>query len=121
MKSCPVKNGIQLIAQERQEQIEKHNRTIDMDVELNTVGQLGFAAVSLCSEYDALGHLGGSELDRIAHFTRWIPIGWDKEIWLKMISKPYKERLIIAGALIAAELDRLQYELPKENNNDSNT
>jgi hypothetical protein len=30
------------------------------------------------------------------------------KIWNKMAFKPYKERLIIAGALIAAEIDRLQ-------------
>lgn len=35
------------------------------------------------------------------------PTGWDKSIWAKMCSKSYKERLIMAGALIAAELDRL--------------
>ena len=37
------------------------------------------------------------------------PNGWDQEIWEKMIRKPHQERLIIAGALIAAELDRLNY------------
>ena len=36
-----------------------------------------------------------------------MPSDWDDTISLKMCSKSYKERLIIAGALIAAELDRL--------------
>ncbi len=31
-------------------------------------------------------------------------------IFTKMCYKPYEERLIIAGALIAAEIDRLQTE-----------
>ena len=85
-------NGIELIAKERQEQIEKHGRTIEQDVQLNTVGQLGFAVVSLCS----------------GNFNKQCPVGWDKGIWMKMIAKPYAERLVIAGALIAAEIDRLQ-------------
>lgn len=36
------------------------------------------------------------------------PENWDKAIFDKMISKPWKQRLIIAGALIAAEIDRIQ-------------
>lgn len=104
--------GVEAIAKERQEQIEKHGRTILLDSFQNDLGQLGFAAVSLCSEYDANGksvtELGG-EMSRIAHFERWRPVGWDKELWIKMIRKAYADRLIIAGALIAAELDRLNY------------
>jgi hypothetical protein len=42
-----------------------------------------------------------------------IPSNWDESQWLKMIQKPYRERLIISAALIAAELDRELYE---ENN-----
>jgi len=101
------KTGIELIAAERQEQLEKHGRTVEADVALNQHGQLSFAVVSLCSEYDVDGNVRGDERVRIDHFTRWRPMGWDKEIWLKMISKPYPERLVIAGALIAAEIDRL--------------
>lgn len=37
------------------------------------------------------------------------PSFWDKALWKRMIEKPEKERLIIAGALIAAEIDRIQY------------
>ena len=36
------------------------------------------------------------------------PIEWDWKVWDYMINKSYKERLIIAGALIAAEIDRIQ-------------
>lgn len=38
------------------------------------------------------------------------PFGWDKELFEKMINKDYRSRLIIAGALIAAELDRINME-----------
>jgi hypothetical protein len=34
---------------------------------------------------------------------------WDKKRLEHMRSKPYKERLIIAGAFIAAEIDRVQF------------
>lgn len=100
--------GIELIAEERNEQIEKHGRTVASDVEYNVCGQLSFAVVALASEYDATGNKGGSDENRINHFERWRPIGWDKEQWMIMISKSYRERLIIAGALAAAEIDRLQ-------------
>jgi len=39
--------------------------------------------------------------------TWFTPKGWDHKIWEKMCHKNYKKRLIIAGALIAAEIDRL--------------
>lgn len=90
------KSGIELIAQERQEQIEKHGKTVEYDVENNSDKQLRWAAERLlASDEKAL--------------PDWQPApGWDKELFDKMYEKPYKERLIIAGALIAAELDRLQ-------------
>lgn len=104
-----MKTGIELIAEERQEQIEKHGRTVDGDVAQNEFGQLSFAVVALCSEYDVTGRARADEEGRIAHFEKWRPMGWDSEIWMKMIRKPYKDRLIIAGALIAAEIDRLNF------------
>lgn len=92
-----MKTGIELIAQERQEQIEKHGKTVQSDVEINDHGQLVDASLQLLSvEYNE----GWDSYDT--------PDGWDKEIMAKMIYKPLKERLIIAGALIAAEIDRLQ-------------
>ncbi len=87
-----METGINLIAKERQEQIEKHNRTIEKDVIENEDGELGYGAIAL---------IGGIEED--------FP-DWDYEICKKMINKSYKDRLIIAGALIAAEIDRLNYK-----------
>lgn len=91
-----IMTGIELIAKERKEQIEKHGRTIEQDIEFNYDCQLGTAACTLC--YEAI-----EEIDS----RNDPPHNWDLEIWQKMYDKPYKERLIIAGALIAAELDRL--------------
>lgn len=94
MKSEIKKTGIELIAQERREQIEKHGRTIENDVSWNDNQQLPTAAMLLID--------GGIKNEMMC------PTDWDNDIWLKMVRKTYKERLIIAGALIAAEIDRLQ-------------
>ena len=88
-----MKTGIKLIAQERNEQIEKHGRTVEDDVKFNTKMQLRSAAHRLIE-------IDPSPLD--------VPHDWDISIWERMCKKPIKERLIIAGALIAAEIDRLQ-------------
>lgn len=88
-----MKTGIELIAQERQEQIEKHGYTVSDDVSVNEQGQLPLAAIMLIE-----GGLKNREC---------LPYDWSENQWKKMFDKPYKERLIIAGALIAAELDRL--------------
>lgn len=34
---------------------------------------------------------------------------WNQDRMLEMLKEPYEERLAMAGALIAAELDRLEY------------
>jgi len=92
-----MKNGIELIAEERKEQIGKHHRTIADDVKYNTKGQLSVAA----------GILAQKDIPEQVKETL-IPIGWDSPLWDKMLNKSYEQRLVIAGALIAAELDRLQ-------------
>lgn len=94
-----MKTGIELISKEREEQIKKHSRTVDQDVRLNKKKQLVSAASALI--------LCDSQKEIKAMAEYGCPQGWDKAIWSKMINKPYKERLIIAGALIAAEYDRV--------------
>lgn len=96
-----MKTGIELIAEERQEQIEKHSISIEHDFIYNSGFEkpLSKAASALTLEHR----------NTIASILMR-PKGWDDEIWLKMMNKSYKERLIIAGALIAAEIDRLQYK-----------
>lgn len=96
-----MKTGIELIAIERQEQIEKHGRTVEGDVLENTEYQLVSAASRMLFTPDDAG------FDLMEH-DAFIPKGWDRGTWLKMIKKTYNERLIIAGALITAEIDRLQ-------------
>ena len=90
-----METGIELIKKEREEQIIKHGRTTEKDVQQNGSYQLAIGASKLLA-YPAE-----------CHNYQLPPDGWDVDIYKKMRDKPYKERLIIAGALIAAELDRL--------------
>lgn len=39
-----------------------------------------------------------------------IPNNWEVPLWEKMISKNYESRVVIAGALLAAEIDRLNFK-----------
>lgn len=97
------KTGIELIAEERREQIEKHGYTADFvksNPEYYERNQMSYAASILCaSEWGCL-----DEDDISEDFP---PLNWPEDEWDKMVRKPYNERLIIAGALIAAELDRI--------------
>lgn len=89
-----MKTGIELIARERQEQIEKHRRTIEQDVVSNNDHQLTLAAAMLTAPDPKL-------------WATPTPKNWSHKIWEYMVQKPYKERIIIAGALIAAKIDRI--------------
>lgn len=84
--------GIELIANERKEQIEKHGRTVEGDVLENANGEIIMGVKALLSEDGFL-----------------FPSKWDMGICAKMLNKSYEERLVIVGALIAAELDRIEY------------
>lgn len=93
-----MKTGIELIADERGEHFTKHGRTIEGDYYDNDSEELRMAAAAL---------IGNEMKDGI--YLGKFPTVWDQEICRHMAEKSYKERLIIAGALIAAEIDRLQY------------
>ncbi len=82
--------GIELITAERAEQINKHGYSIHRDMDQNPYGELKDAALAL--------------LDEIGYY---FPDNWDHSITEKMAAKDYKTRLVIAGALLAAELDRI--------------
>lgn len=87
------KTGIQLIAEEREEHFTKHGRTMADDALQNTNRELTQVAKALLETHPAI-------MD--------FPKQWDKAIVARMANKTYRERLIIAGALIAAEIDRLR-------------
>lgn len=86
------KSGIELILNERLQHFSKHNRSVERDVQENKNCQLAEAAEAL-----------------IEGDITWMPDSWDEAICERMIGKSYQERLVIAGALIAAEIDRLNY------------
>lgn len=96
-----MKTGIEAIAQERKEQIEKHGRTIEDDYMYNSSWPLALAKAASSLTMQPVS-------DLVVHYGK--PDEWHQGIWEKMCRKPYKERLAIAGALIAAEYDRVQFE-----------
>lgn len=83
--------GIELIAQERKEQIEKHGYDEKHDETHNEFGELGDAAVYLITSND----------------NYW-PKTWNTKTRDKFDKKGFIDRLVIAGALIAAEIDKIQ-------------
>ncbi len=82
-------NGVGIIHSERLEQQYKHGFTEECD-RIYTKGELKDAAI-YCLTQD---------------FTHY-PVNWDIKYADKFNMKNYKERLAVAGALIAAELDRI--------------
>ncbi|MDE5525672.1 hypothetical protein [Elizabethkingia meningoseptica] len=94
------KTGVELIAEERQEQITKHQRDLNHDVAINDELQLSEAAYGLLAKDF---HEYPPDYDELT------PYKWDENAYKKLFNKPFKDRLIIAGALIAAEIDRLNH------------
>lgn len=83
--------GSALITAERQRQILKHSYTPIHDAQY-TNGQLGEAAIyAINGDYETY------------------PIDWDEKYRNSIagVGKSYIERLAVAGALIAAEIDRI--------------
>lgn len=90
-----LKPGIRVFQEERQKQITKHGYTSEFEKlhpEYYSAGQLGYAARELSKK----------DPDLISSVT---PTNWDHEWWVKAIKKPFQERLIISGALMAAYYD----------------
>lgn len=94
--------GIELMSQERQEHFSKHNRSVEGDKQQNIEYQLPDAAGALIAPVPE-----GMEESYVNINKDYPPVGWNHEIWEGMLKKPYKDRLIIAGSLIAAEIDRI--------------
>lgn len=91
-----MKTGIQAFSEERQKQIDKYGFTGKHHAEhpeWYSENQLVLAAKWLQNK----------EIKAV-----WFPDNWDQQWFSRLCIKPYKERLIIAGALLAAEYDRLE-------------
>jgi hypothetical protein len=85
-----AKTGIELIAEERRQQIEKHGFNEAHD-DCNGQNQLPSAATWIIS----------GDVD-------YWPDDWNNEWMYKIGKKSRAKQLVVAGALIAAEIDRLQ-------------
>lgn len=88
-------NGIELIAQERKEQIEKHGFSIELDHDYYNRGELLQAA--------------DFALHPLSEQSSW-PEEWDQHFAERIRNKDRIGQLKVAGALIAAEIDRLLYD-----------
>lgn len=97
-----MKTGIELIAEERQRQIEVEGWTKEHDTE-HIDDSLAFAAVcyAIPHAYRKFSYCP-SRKERLPEF--W---PWDKE-WWKPCPQDRIRELVKAGALIAAEIDKLQ-------------
>ena len=82
--------GIELITQERREQIEKHGWDVKNDSNYENEELLQAAVYCINQEIE-----------------EW-PTGWDVYFQDKIIAKDRIGQLKVAGAFIAAEIDRLQ-------------
>lgn len=93
--------GLGIIVSERLEQIDNYGFTGEHHAnhpEWYDKGQL----------IDAASRLAFKDIEEI-HGIEEPPTGWDFDWWNRLVDKPHVERLGIAGALLAAEIDRLKY------------
>src|SRR6185295_3506717 len=95
-----MKTGIELIKEERREQWEKHGFTLDHDAKFYKKGEL-FQAATFCLE---LKSLNGEPPARM--LSSW-PKGWGEHFENKIRNKTRIGQLIVAGAFLLAENERL--------------
>ena len=97
-----MKTGTELIAEERQRQIEKEGWTKEHDAK-HIKEELSFAAACY-----ALPNRCRYTIAKSAGFTSTVPDFWSfKFEWWKPTPDDRVRELVKAGALIAAEIDRL--------------
>jgi hypothetical protein len=100
--------GVELIAAERQRQMEAEGWTPEHD-DVHDLGEMAAAAVSYAMHPFSDARIAGAERDfrntaGMAPPAEW---PWDAE-WWKPTPKDRVRELTKAGALLAAEIDRLQ-------------
>jgi hypothetical protein len=93
-------SGAELIAQERARQVASENWTAEHD-DTHSEGELAEAAA--CYAASGVYSVKGWDLRRVIEYMSW---PWRRE-WWKPTDDPIRN-LVKAGALIAAEIDRLQ-------------
>ena len=98
--------GAELIADERRRQVEVEGWTPERDVEVHKDG--GLVLASMCYIMDYYGHLDSTAFRSFCcEFAResW---PWDFKWWKPSTPNDSIKQLVKAGALISAEIDRLQ-------------
>ena len=101
-----MKNGVQLIAEERERQISQEGWTPEHD-DFHAHGEIACAAACYANHASVTSYLNGQagHVERSAEPPRYWP--WEDEWWKPSNDNPVRD-LVKAGALIAAEIDRLQ-------------
>ena len=108
-----AKTGIELITEERQEQIEKHGRTSKHD-DQHEGGELVDAAVICAANnvvYEKNIYANSIHFDKLEMGQWQLPVAYKGNALQPNYPCSNKKRihqLKVAGALIAAEIDRLQ-------------
>lgn len=100
-----MKTGIELIAEERQRQVTEEHRTASHD-DAHKLGQM--AGAGACYALHAAGFIKPQNIEAMRKgVDTKVPLWpWAECYWKPMIDDPRRD-LAKAGALIAAEIDRL--------------
>lgn len=94
-----IKSGVELISEERKKQIYKHGFTAEHHAshpEWYNKGQLIEAAHTLSTK-------------EINFKSCSVPLNWDVKWFNDLCNRPYEERLVIAGALFASQIDMIKF------------
>ena len=102
-----MKTAIELIEQERTEQIEKHGFSLEKDSIYYKNGELLQAAL-FCKEQAFIKLFGTKE-----EIVKW-PKGWGQYFEIKVRNKSVIDQLTVCGAFYLAELDRTGNGLYRE-------
>nr|WP_293837509.1 hypothetical protein [uncultured Arsenicibacter sp.] len=98
-----MRSGVDLIAKERHEQINKHGFSIEKDLSQNDYEKLISATLSILFQNPKFSE----PIERKPIY--FYPNSWDDKYYERIVQKSRIEQLVIAGALIAAEIDRILY------------
>lgn len=104
MTETDMKTGVELIAEERQRQLDVEGWTVAHDDE-HADESIASAAACYAMPYHSR-KLYQSRHVKYGWYPRWWPATWDLSWWKPSPDNRIKE-LVKAGALIAAEIDRL--------------
>lgn len=96
-----MKTGIELIVQERREQIHKHGWSLERDAQYYKSGELLQAA-----KFSEIATGRGIGFDGDSKERRW-PKDWDQHFRRKILCKTKVGALAVAGAFYMAENDRI--------------